>query len=528
MATVELRYSPQNTAWFTANAAMILKAGEPAYHETTGQFKLGDGVTALSALSFLPAASSTPTLQQVLTAGSTLVGNNLATGTGDLTFGSLDVGIYESTIKYSGSTILHTSFDGVNTGLFTQTPNNNTFTKNITAPSVTSPLIIGGSAAGSVIQYKGTTGAGTSSVAAHQFLVGNNGSINKIGIYNDGSFSNFGVGTQTTSVFFGFGSGISNYTGIESAVFGNASAALMTAGNSNTIIGSVSARALTTGGTNTVLGSDCLAFNQTGTSNVAIGVQACNATTGNGNIGIGVQSLRNATTSALNLCIGFQSGLNLLTGSGYNTIIGNGSTLGITTGAYNTIIGAQVTGLSTSLSNNIILSDGQGNIKYQWDGTSNNFTGYLKTTVNTGVIQLREMLTVGAGTTAIYMTTSAPSTTNHALAWDGSSTYLNATGANSIYLQTGGANRVRVGSNFMILSEGVNLHSGTTTGSIIFNTTSQKGAFWGATPVVQPTTAFASATFVASAGTAVNDASTFDGYTLKQVVAALRAEGLLA
>jgi hypothetical protein len=70
MATVEFRYDPKNTAWFTANAAMILKAGEPAYHDTTGLFKLGDGVTALSALSFLPiVSSSTPTLQQVLTAG---------------------------------------------------------------------------------------------------------------------------------------------------------------------------------------------------------------------------------------------------------------------------------------------------------------------------------------------------------------------------------------------------------------------------------------------------------------------------
>ena len=70
MATVEFRYDPKNTAWFTANAAMVLKAGEPAYHDTTGLFKLGDGVTALSALSFLPTVSTaTPTIQQVLTAG---------------------------------------------------------------------------------------------------------------------------------------------------------------------------------------------------------------------------------------------------------------------------------------------------------------------------------------------------------------------------------------------------------------------------------------------------------------------------
>lgn len=55
----------------------------------------------------------------------------------------------------------------------------------------------------------------------------------------------------------------------------------------------------------------------------------------------------------------------------------------------------------------------------------------------------------------------------------------------------------------------------------------QVGLF-GATAIVQPTTAGAAATFVAGAGTAVNDASTFDGYTIKQVVKALRDLGILA
>jgi hypothetical protein len=49
-----------------------------------------------------------------------------------------------------------------------------------------------------------------------------------------------------------------------------------------------------------------------------------------------------------------------------------------------------------------------------------------------------------------------------------------------------------------------------------------------ATPILQPTTAGAAASFTVNAGTAVNDASTFDGYTLKQVVKALRNLGLLA
>jgi hypothetical protein len=52
--------------------------------------------------------------------------------------------------------------------------------------------------------------------------------------------------------------------------------------------------------------------------------------------------------------------------------------------------------------------------------------------------------------------------------------------------------------------------------------------FFGATVQSQPTTSIASASFVANSGTAVNDASTFDGYTIKQVVKALRNLGLLA
>lgn len=51
---------------------------------------------------------------------------------------------------------------------------------------ITTPLIIGGSAVGSTIQYKGTTGNGTSTVEAHQFLVGNNGNVTALKIFNSG------------------------------------------------------------------------------------------------------------------------------------------------------------------------------------------------------------------------------------------------------------------------------------------------------------------------------------------------------
>ena len=69
---------------------------------------------------------------------------------------------------------------------------------------------------------------------------------------------------------------------------------------------------------------------------------------------------------------------------------------------------------------------------------------------------------------------------------------------------------------------------GTITGTKIGTATTQKLAFWNATPIVQPTTAVASGTLVSNAGTTITSTDTIDGYTLQQVVRALRNTGLLA
>lgn len=51
--------------------------------------------------------------------------------------------------------------------------------------------------------------------------------------------------------------------------------------------------------------------------------------------------------------------------------------------------------------------------------------------------------------------------------------------------------------------------------------------FYGVVEIQRPTTSVAAATFVAGAGVAVQDVSTFDGYTIAKVVKALRNLGLL-
>ena len=67
-------------------------------------------------------------------------------------------------------------------------------------------------------------------------------------------------------------------------------------------------------------------------------------------------------------------------------------------------------------------------------------------------------------------------------------------------------------------------------GDMVFGVspTLNKIGFWNATPIVQPTTAVAAATVVSGAGGNVKHDDKFDGYTVEQVVRALRNTGLLA
>ena len=79
------------------------------------------------------------------------------------------------------------------------------------------------------------------------------------------------------------------------------------------------------------------------------------------------------------------------------------------------------------------------------------------------------------------------------------------------------------------LGDAQNIAFNATTGTKIGTATTQKLSFWNATPIVQPTTAVASATFASpGAGTNIKTDDTFDGYTIAQVVKALRNAGLLA
>jgi hypothetical protein len=76
--SLELGY--KNLAWFTANPTLVLKEGQIVYLEQTGTFKIGNGVSTLSALSFLGVSSETQTLQNVTDLGATTTNSITANG----------------------------------------------------------------------------------------------------------------------------------------------------------------------------------------------------------------------------------------------------------------------------------------------------------------------------------------------------------------------------------------------------------------------------------------------------------------
>lgn len=149
------------TAVINANPNYLLLVGQILFY-TDGvnkdKYYRGDGVTLLSSLPLLGGSG----------------GGGLTVGTTTITSGT------NTRILYNNAGVVG-EYLVTGTGTTAVLSTSPTFTTDITTP-----LIIGGAAAGSVIQYKGTTSNGTSTVAAHQFLVGNNGATSAFNVYNSG------------------------------------------------------------------------------------------------------------------------------------------------------------------------------------------------------------------------------------------------------------------------------------------------------------------------------------------------------
>jgi hypothetical protein len=130
-------------------------------------------------------------------------------------------------------------------------------------------------------------------------------------------------------------------TGTDNVALGSSAlGAVVSAGERNTIIGSAAGDGITNGDDNTALGAGALGSITTQSSNTAVGRNALTSTTGTA-----------------------------------NTALGNGAGSQITSGQYNTVIGL-FNGNQNSLdirtsSNNVVLSDGQGNVRFYANSSGN-------------------------------------------------------------------------------------------------------------------------------------------------------------
>lgn len=124
---------------------------------------------------------------------------------------------------------------------------------------------------------------------------------------------------------------------------------------------------------NTAFGALALCYNTDGSDNTAVGMEcmfgngrADSPGFGSNNMSqctaVGAKALLAVGNGAGIVAVGYQAGADITDGGDKNTIIGTNTGRGITTGSKNTILGAGVTGLSATLANKVIISDGDGNV----------------------------------------------------------------------------------------------------------------------------------------------------------------------
>ena len=194
-----------------------------------------------------------------------------------------------------------------------------------------------------------------------------------------------------------------------------------------------------------------------------------------------MQALYNNTTGFGNVALGqnalYDLNITANDGSGNNTALGYNTGRGIATGIDNTIVGANVTGLSSTLSNNIIIADGSGNQRINVNRSGNVGMG---TTTPQSKLAVPKEVSIGAdydtaaptngliveGKLGIAASTS-PASPQATLDYTGSTEdglILNDTNASA------GSEFVRVNSNS--LSAGIGSIQNISNTSVAYNTTS--------------------------------------------------------
>ena len=253
----------------------------------------------------------------------------------------------------------------------------------------------------------------TNSVSA-SYLSGSSAIVNNLTSSLDASIRNVRIGrgvlpATSTNIVIGSGSllataSISGFSGVSNVAVGDLTLQGSDVGDGNTAIGYAALRRHTGsystavgsfalwsafGGRNTAFGQGALAFLVSGSTNTALGdASMLNTINGSNNTAVGNVALQSLRFGENNTAVGSGAMFSVFLSGSSNTVIGFNTGNGIVTGSANTIVGANVTGLPSTLNNNIILSDGLGNIRARYsssiwtmsDSTVGDFTGSLQGT----------------------------------------------------------------------------------------------------------------------------------------------------
>jgi hypothetical protein len=238
---------------------------------------------------------------------------------------------------------------------------------------------------------------------------------------------NITVGVVTATTFnsnadvtiYGISIGRGNGANILNTVVGNGALNNSNSGNYNTAYGYQTLYSNTTGYQNTAIGGNALRDNNIGSDNTASGTSALLSNTGGQfNTANGALSLAYNITGNYNTANGYQTLYNT-TGTN-NTGIGASAGSSISTGSKNTLLGSYTgnqNGLDIRTSNgNVVLSDGDGNIRFYANSSGN---------VGIGTTNPIEKLTVVGVTssTSFYGDASYTASGRWTLGANGSSDY---------------------------------------------------------------------------------------------------------
>jgi trimeric autotransporter adhesin len=219
------------------------------------------------------------------------------------------------------------------------------------------------------------------------------------------------TGTDNTAI--GLYSGYSNTSGANNTALGDSALFSNTVGSSNTAVGYQAGYSSTEATHIVALGYQA-AYSNTVQTVIAVGFQAGYTQTGGNpgsNVLIGVQTNYSNVSGGANTIVGHQAGY--YNTAAYNTYIGYGAGSQMTTGGKNTIIGkynGNEGGLDIrTASNNIVLSDGDGNPRIYVSSSGCVSIGTVSTTTDTvsrfggsSSLYSQKMVNAYGGGTAIY------------------------------------------------------------------------------------------------------------------------------